>query len=132
MLRLNNFSVLTCLDISNNLSDKSAFLLVRSAVPVQAALDFGYNPMNIHTPIFSDLPATDQRSLSTLIVSLSEMNQLRFIGNFDDKELEEFMEPLRYYPFGIEGEFWENDIMALRQNYDRCYKVEYIGSYGRI
>ena len=40
------------------------------------------------------------------------MNQLRFIGNFDDDELEEFMEPLRYYPFGIEGEFWENDIFS--------------------
>ena len=36
MLRLNNYSVLTCIDISRSLSDKSAFLFVKSAVPVEA------------------------------------------------------------------------------------------------
>ena len=134
MLRLNNFSVLTCLDISRTLSDKSAFLFVRSAVPVQAAPDtpnyassfgFDFKPLGVHAPIFSDLPASNQKSLNTLIVSLTDVDHLRFIGKFDDKELKEFMEPLRYFPFGIEKEFWENDIIALRQNYDRCYKVEF-------
>ena len=33
-LRLNNWSLLTSMDISRNLNDKSAFVFVRSAMPV--------------------------------------------------------------------------------------------------
>ena len=99
MLRLNNFSVLTCFDVSRSVNDKSAFVLV---------------------------PSANKKSLSTLIVSISDRNQLRFVGKFNDEELEQFMEPLRNYAFGIHQEFWKNDIFeSLGQNSDRCYKVEF-------
>ena len=63
------------------------------------------------------------RQMTTLVVSLTDWCMLRFIGRFDDRELRDFMEPLRCHPFGIKNEMFEDGI--LKSDYRVIIKGDY-------
>ena len=114
MLRLNNYSALTCvniskptyatsirIDIRRKIPDKSAFIFVKEKVPVEAS------------------PPSYESSLvvSISVDSITDSGELSFIGNFEDRELKNFMEPI--YHFGVLEEGYKNILATstLNSNY---------------
>ena len=143
-LRLQNWSILTALDLSINVSDKSTFIFVKSAMPVapppyssQNESSFQFKNFGFHTPIFNNLPSAPPKPIYSMVISLSDTNHLRFIGHYSDQDLEAWMKPLRNFVMGLRMEGYVKDVSNLRGSYDKCYKVEfggdrYYGPWGMV
>lgn len=140
MLRVNNWSILTSIDISRRLNDKSAFVFVKSLMPVSPP---AYNPIPVAGGApppeyggfeFKNYGFTDSlfksnippaKPIRSMVISMTDTDHLRFIGNFYEQELNNWMPLLRNFPWSIKSERYVNDIPALRNNYDLCYLVDF-------
>ena len=134
VLRLQNWSILTALDLSITLSDKSTFIFVKSAMPVapppylpENSSSFQFQNFGFHTPIFNNLPCAPPKPIHSMVISLTDTNHLRFIGHYSDQDLEAWMKPIRSFAMGLKMEEYVEDVSNLRSSYDRCYKVEFKG-----
>ena len=132
VLRLQNWSILTALDLSIALSDKSTFIFVKSAMSVapppnlpENSSSFQFQNFGFHTPIFNNLPSAPPKPIHSMVISLTDTDHLRFIGHYSDQDLENWMKPIRSFAMGLKMEEYVEDVSNLGSSYDRCYKVEF-------
>ena len=114
LLKNQGYSVLTCLDLSRtHLSDDKCTIV--------------FNKEQSQSQ-FDSQNSTTKKSYKSMLFSISGKDEIRFIGDFTDQELEQLMVPVTEYSGKIKSRAFESNssgIGHLRENIDRSYRVEF-------